>query len=47
MREIISTEIEKGVTIQLADGTKIIGAKRICPVSKCNTKCLGLCKKIV
>ena len=47
MKEIISMEIEKGVTIKLSDGTKIIGAKRICKVGKCNSICLGLCKKIV
>ena len=45
MKEIISTEIEKGITIKLSDGTIIKGAKRICRIGKCNAICLGLCKK--
>ncbi|WP_208756693.1 hypothetical protein [Priestia megaterium] len=46
MREIISTEIEKGVIIKLSDGTIIKGAKRNCPVNKCKDKCLKLCEKM-
>jgi len=38
MREIISMEIEKGVTIKLSDGTTIIGAKQICHTSNLEQK---------
>ena len=38
MREIISMEIEKGVTIKRSDGTVIIGAKQICPTSNSEQK---------
>jgi len=38
MREIISMEIEKGVTIKLSDGTVIIGAKQIYSASDLEQK---------